>query len=306
MKRLLFLVSLIPSLCFSQTTLKFNYTEVCSEEQRQMAVNIDPNSNSYSFFGETKSFTSQEIADGAPYEWLNRVYKRWSEYYPCAEIRSLVAASTKSSSESSKVDINAPIVVVQSDLGYLNSFFTTSAGFSNTNLLTNESEGYTFNGSTSRVFGIGYYRVTPFANSIKGITNTNVILFENDFLGSLSTGLTANKGDLFAFIFNAYIFGNLNGYGFQDSSVLLGLSYPFFKTRNVDLTGLLLTSYTYRVKVFKLDYWFEDYVSFSPYINLTYRLTQTFGLNLSYTTTLRTDIYKKDQYGILLGGRVFF
>jgi hypothetical protein len=303
--RFLFLLLLLPSTVFSQS-LKFNYTEVCSEEQRQMVVNIDSNSNSYSFFGETKSFTSQEIADGAPYEWLNRVYKRWSEYYPCAEIRSLVAASTKSSSESSKVDINAPIVVVQSDLGYLNSFFTTSAGFSNTNLLTNESEGYTFNGSTSRVFGIGYYRVTPFANNIKGITNTNVILFENDFLGSLSTGLTANKGDLFAFIFNAYIFGNLNGYGFQDSSVLLGLSYPFFKTRNVDLTGLLLTSYTYRVKVFKLDYWFEDYVSFSPYINLTYRLTQTFGLNLSYTTTLRTDIYKKDQYGILLGGRVFF
>jgi hypothetical protein len=306
MKRLLFLVSLIPSLCFSQTTLKFNYTEVCSEEQRQMVLKLDPNSNSYSFFGESKTFTDLEIIQGEPMVWLAQVYRNWSEYYPCAEIRDLVTSSTKSSSENSKVDVNAPIVVVQSDFGYQNSNFITSGGFSNTDILTNESDGYTLNASTSKVGTIGYYRVVPLKDGLKSITNTNIIFFQDDVLGSLTTGLTLNKGQVFAFIFNAYIFGNLNGYGFQDSSVLLGLSRPLLELRTLELSTLLLTSYTYRVKVFKLDYWFEDYVNFSPYINLTYRVTPTFGLNLSYTQSFRTDMYKKDQYGILLGGRVFF
>lgn len=306
MKRLLFLFSLLPSLCFSQTTLKFNYTEVCSEEQRQMVLNLDPNSNSYSFFGETKTFTDLEIIQGEPMVWLARVYRSWSEYYPCAEIRDLVNNSTKSSSESSKVDVNAPIVVVQSDFGYQNSSFITSGGFSNTNILTKESDGYTLNASTAKLGTIGYYRVKPLNKEVKTITNTNIIFLQDDVLGSLTTGFTVNKGKVFAFAFNAYIFGNLNGYGFQDSSVLLGISRPLIELRTFDLSALLLSSYTYRVKVFKLDYWFEDYVNFSPYINLTYRVTNTFGLNLSYTRSFRTDMYKKDQYGILLGGRVFF
>ena len=306
MKRLFFLVSLIPSLCFSQTTLKFNYTEVCSEEQRQMVLNLDPNSNSYSFFGETKSFTDLEIAQGEPMVWLAGVYRNWSEYYPCAEIRDLVNSSTKNSSESSKVDVNAPIVVVQSDFGYQNSNFITSGGFSNTDVLTNESAGFTLNLSTSKIGTIGYYRVTPLSKETKAITNTNIVFYQQNVLGSLTSGLTLNRGKVFAFAFNAYIFGNLNGYGFQDSSILLGISRPLVELRTFDISTLVLASYTYRVKVFKLDYWFEDYVNFSPYINLTYRVTNTFGLNLSYTKSLRTDMYKKDQYGILLGGRVFF
>lgn len=303
---LILFLGIIPSLSFSQTTLRFNYTEVCSEEQRQMVVNIDPNSNSYSFFGENKSFTNIEINNGEPMVWLAEVYRRWTKYYPCAEIRDLVNASTKSSSENSKVDINAPIVVVQSDFGYQNSNFITSGGFSNTNVLTKESTGYTLNVNTSKIGTIGYYRVVPLRTNVKAITNTNIVFLEDNILGSLTTGLTLNKGKIFAFAFNAYIFGNLNGYGFQDSSVLLGISRPLIQLKTLELSTLLLGSYTYRVKVFKLDYWFEDYVNFSPYINLTYRVTDTFGLNLSYTKSFRTDMYKKDQYGILLGGRVFF
>ena len=271
-----------------------------------MVLNLDPNSNSYSFFGETKTFTDLEIIQGEPMVWLARVYRSWSEYYPCTEIRDLVNNSTKSSSESSKVDVNAPIVVVQSDFGYQNSSFVTSGGFSNTNILTKESDGYTLNASTAKLGTIGYYRVKPLNKEVKTITNTNIIFLQDDVLGSLTTGFTVNRGKVFAFAFNAYIFGNLNGYGFQDSSVLLGISRPLIELRTFDLSALLLTSYTYRVKVFKLDYWFEDYVNLSPYINLSYRVTTTFGLNLSYTRSFRTDMYKKDQYGILLGGRVFF
>lgn len=306
MKRLLFLISLFPSLCFSQSTLKFNYIEVCSEEQRQIVLNISPNnSNTYSFFGESKTFTPLEIQQGDPLVWLASIYRKWTEYYPCAEIREIITDAVKNSSEKANVDVDVPIVIVSSDLGYRNSNFLTSGGFNTTDLLTSESEGFVFNANTAKIGNIGFYRSKPQSKSIKTLTNANLLFVDQNILGNITSGVIYSKKPASAFLLHSYVFGNLNGYRFQDNSLIVGTSNNLLRTRVLSLGTTFVTSYTYRVKVFKLDYWFEDYMTISSYFNVTYSVTQTFGLNLSYTNTLKTN--SKDRInGILLGGRVFF
>ena len=109
-----------------QSNFTFRYREVCSDELKEIALNVDfKDTKTYSFFGESKTFTPQEIAAYQPVEWLGEVYQRWTTYYPCAEIREVVATAAKSTSENADIDISSPIIIVASDLGYKDTFFST-------------------------------------------------------------------------------------------------------------------------------------------------------------------------------------
>ena len=307
------LLFLLPELVSAQSNFIFRYKEVCSEEQKQISLSLDfNNTKTYSFFGETRTFTSLEIANNVPIDWLEEVHDRWKVYYPCAEIREVVATAAKSTSENADIDISSPIIIVASDLGYKDTYFTTSAGVTSTNVVTREARGYAFNFNTGNVSSIGVYRLRPQNKYYNSIVNANLIILQKDILASLTTGIYRDKSRLQGFLLHNTVFGRLNGFRFQDNSFILGTSYTYLKSRLVDLNLNVITSYTYRVKVFKLNYWFEDHFNVSPYFNLTYNVTPTFGLNIMYTRTLRYDrdkdipVYTKGNYGILLGGRVFF
>lgn len=307
------LLFLLPELVSAQSNFIFRYKEVCSEEQKQISLSLDfNNTKTYSFFGETRTFTSLEIANNVPIEWLEEVHDRWKVYYPCAEIREVVATAAKSTSENADIDISSPIIIVASDLGYKDTYFSTSAGVTSTNVVTREARGYAFNFNTGNVSSIGVYRLRPQNKYYNSIVNANLIILQKDILASLTTGIYRDKSRLQGFLLHNTVFGRLNGFRFQDNSFILGTSYTYLKSRLVDLNLNVITSYTYRVKVFKLNYWFEDHFNVSPYFNLTYNVTPTFGLNIMYTRTLRYDrdkdipVYTKGNYGILLGGRVFF
>lgn len=307
------LLLLLPELVSAQSNFIFRYKEVCSEEQKQISLSLDfNNTKTYSFFGETRTFTPLEIANNVPIEWLEEVHDRWKVYYPCAEIREVVATAAKSTSENADIDISSPIIIVASDLGYKDTYFSTSAGVTSTNVVTREARGYAFNFNTGNVSSIGVYRLRPQNKYYNSIVNANLIILQKDILASLTTGIYRDKSRLQGFLLHNTVFGRLNGFRFQDNSFILGTSYTYLKSRLVDLNLNVITSYTYRVKVFKLNYWFEDHFNVSPYFNLTYNVTPTFGLNLMYTRTLRYDrdkdipVYTKGNYGILLGGRVFF
>lgn len=307
------LLFLLPELVSAQSNFIFRYKEVCSEEQKQISLSLDfNNTKTYSFFGETRTFTSLEIANNVPIDWLEEVHDRWKVYYPCAEIREVVATAAKSTSENADIDISSPIIIVASDLGYKDTYFSTSAGVTSTNVVTREARGYAFNFNTGNVSSIGVYRLRPQNKYYNSIVNANLIILQKDILASLTTGIYRDKSRLQGFLLHNTVFGRLNGFRFQDNSFILGTSYTYLKSRLVDLNLNVITSYTYRVKVFKLNYWFEDHFNVSPYFNLTYNVTPTFGLNLMYTRTLRYDrdkdipVYTKGNYGILLGGRVFF
>jgi hypothetical protein len=309
---LLFFIS-SEAISAQQSNFTFRYREVCSDELKEIALNLDfKDTKTYSFFGESKTFTPQEIAAYQPVEWLGEVYQRWTTYYPCAEIREVVATAAKSTSENADIDISSPIIIVASDLGYKDTFFSTSAGVTSTNVVTREARGYAFNFNTGNVSSIGVYRLRPQNRYYNSIVNANLIILQKDILGSLTTGVYRDKSRVQGFLLHNTVFGRLNGFRFQDNSFILGTSYTYLKSRLIDLNLNVITSYTYRVKVFKLNYWFEDHVNVSPYFNFTYNVTPTFGLNLMYTRTLRYDrdndipVYTKGNYGILLGGRVFF
>ena len=106
----LFLCILPDFVSAQQSNFTFRYREVCSDELKEIALNLDfKDTKTYSFFGESKTFTPQEIAAYQPVEWLAEVYQRWTTYYPCAEIREVVATAAKSTSENADIDISSPI-----------------------------------------------------------------------------------------------------------------------------------------------------------------------------------------------------
>lgn len=308
MKKIFFILALLfPNTLYSQYNFYYNYIEVCSEESRQILLNLNLGSdNTLNFFGYSRTFTPEEVQNGEHIIWLNDLYGKWNEYYPCAEIKDLVSEASKSSTEKADIDINKPIVIVSSDLGYKNKgIFKTSAGFNRTDILEGKSEGGLLSINSNKIANIGYFRIQPLTSTTKTISNLNLLLLENDIVSNLTTGVFGSGGKFGSyFILHAITFGKLNGYPFQDNSILAGYSNGLFNSRKIILSTNLILSYTYRVKVFNLDYYWEDYVGISPFYNFSFRVTPTFALNISYTVSLRTDKNTWDRWSLLLGGRV--
>lgn len=304
------LLSSLPSKVLGQTfNLNYRYTEICSEETRQVSIPIDLKSNNtLAFFGYSRTFTPQEIQNNEPVKWLDDIFRKWSEYYPCAEIAEAVTEASRSSSKSADIDVNKPIVIVSSDLGYKNGgVFKTSGGYNQTNILTQKSQGGLMSFGTNKIGNIGYFSIKPITTDSKSITNLNLIILQNDLIANYTVGIFGSKGKWGSYFFlHALTFGKLNGYPFQDQSLLTGYSNGILNTRRLVLSTNIIFSYTYRLKVFTVDYFWEDYVGISPFLNFGFKVTPTFALNLSYTTSLRTDMNTFDKYSILLGGRVLF
>lgn len=325
MKWLLLILLLLPSLGYSQVfNLNYRYTEVCSEETRTKRIPINLNDNTtITFFGYSRTFSQFEVQNDEHRNWLEDVYGKWKEYYPCAEIKELVSESSVSIYEKSEVDNNRPIVVVSADLGYRNEGVVSStAGYNVTNTSTKESRGGLLTFGSDYLGNVGYYRISPLNKSVNSVVNVNVLLLSESVLGNLTNGLTLKKTKYGSgFIFHTMTFGRLNDYPFQDNTLTFGYSKELLNNRRLFLSTNVLLNYTYRVKVFNIKYWFEDHLSVKPFFNMGFKVTQTFGLNLSYTNLIRTDApytFKsgeeyyhkrhifKDRYAILLGGRVLF
>jgi len=306
----LLLLFLLPSKVYSQVfTLNYSYTEVCSEQQRQVSLPILLDGNTtLAFFGYDRTFTPQEIQNNEHILWLDDIYRKWREYYPCAEIKELVTESAKSASEKGDVDLSQPIVIMAADLGYRNGgVFTTNGGYNTTNLKTLETKGMLLTAGTDYIGNIGYYRINPLKGKRSLLINSNLLLLQTSVVGNLTTGILGDLGKFGSYFgLHTVTFGRLNGYPFQDNTIMIGHTKKILNTRRLLLSTNLITSYTYRVKVFNLSYFFEDYIAFKPFLNVGFKVTPTFGMNVSYTTSIRTDINVTDRYSILLGGRVLF
>ena len=243
---------------FSQVfNLKYRYTEVCSEEIRSVSIPININdNNTIAFFGYSRTFSETEITQNDHISWLNSIYKKWKEYYPCAEIKELVAESSQSVSEKSDVDINQPIVVMTADMGYRKGgTISTSGGYNITNLETKQSRGILLTGGSDYNGNIGFYRISPLKNEFNNIINANFLFLGDSFLANLTNGLTGDGGKYGSyFLFHTITFGKLNGYPFQDNTFIFGYNKKLIDTRRFIISSNLLTSYTYRVKVFNIQH----------------------------------------------------
>jgi len=310
MKWLLLILFLVPSIGYSQVfNLQYNYKEVCSEELRRVVLEINLNSNTtFAFFGYSQTFTPQQVSNNEHIDWLGDVYRKWKDYYPCAEITELVTTNAKNASETGDIDISQPIVILASDLSYYNgNVVGLTGGYNKSNLLTNTSNGFVLNMGSDISGNIGYYKLTPINSTTKSMVNANVMILQDNIIGNTSVGLLGDVG-MFGSYFGLHsvTFGKLNGYPFQDNSFILGHSKTLINNKTLKVSTNLILSYTYRRKVFNLNYWFEDYMTIKPFVNVGYKLTDTFGMNLSYTNRLRTDKNTKEQWALLLGGRVLF
>ena len=325
MKWLLLILLFLPSIGYSQVfNLNYRYTEVCSEETRTRRIPININDNTtITFFGNSRTFTQEQVDNDEHRDWLKKIYDKWDEYYPCAEIKALVSESSVSISEKSEVDSNRPIVVMSADFGYRNEgVLSSNAGYNVTNTGTKESRGGLITFGTDYLGNIGYYRISPLTKSINSVVNVNILLLSESILGNLTNGYTLKKTKFGSgFVFHTMTFGRLNEDPFQDNTLTFGYNKEILDTRRFFVSTNVLVNYTYRVKVFNIKYWFEDHVTVKPFFNLGIKVTPTFGLNLSYTNMIRTDepyTFKsgedyyhkrhifKDRYAILLGGRVLF
>lgn len=301
---------IIPNKLYSQVfNLNYRYTEICSEQQRQVTIPIDLNGiTTLAFFGYNRTFNPIEIQNNEHIIWLNDIYSRWKDYYPCAEITELVTTNARNASETGDIDISQPIVILASDLSYYNgNVVGLTGGYNKSNLLTNTSNGFVLNMGSDISGNIGYYKLTPINSTTKSMVNANVMILQDNIIGNTSVGLLGDIGMFGSyFTLHSVTFGNLNGYPFQDNSFIVGHSKTYINRSSFRISTNLILSYTYRRKVFNLNYWWEDYMNIKPFINVAYKMTDTFGLNLSYTNSLRTDKNTSDRFGILLGGRILF
>lgn len=310
MRYLLLLFLFIPTELFAQTfNLNYRYEEVCTKEQRLVRLELNSNSNNtLAFFGYTQTFTPNQIDNNDHIVWLHQIYEKWKEYYPCAEIKELVTESAKSASEKGDVDLSQPIVIMSADLGWRNgNVFTTTGGYNMTNLKTKESTGMLLTTGTDYVGNIGYYKINPINNNNSFLINSNLLLLQDNILGNITFGLLTKTERLGSyFLFHTLSFGNLNDYRFQDNTIMLGQTLKIINNRRISFSTNTVFSYTYRAKVFTLDYWFEDYLTIKPFVNIGFKITPTFGLNISYTNSFRTNDLSPERWGLLMGGRLLF
>ena len=310
MRWLLFILFLLPNIGYSQVfNLNYKYREVCSEELKKVVLEIDLNSSTtFAFFGYNETFTPQQVAQNEHVDWLDDIYRKWKDYYPCAEITDLVASNVKNSSETGDIDISQPIVILVSDLSYHNDQTVgLTGGYNKFNLLTNTSNGFVLNAGTNVSGNVGYYKLTPINSTTKSMVNANLMVIQDNLIGNTAVGILGDIG-MFGSYFGLHsvTFGKLNGYPFQDNSLIVGHTKTLINNKTLKVSTNLILTYTYRRKVFRLNYWFEDYMTIKPFMNVGYKLTDTFGMNLSYTNNLRTDKNTKERWALLLGGRVLF
>jgi hypothetical protein len=307
---LLFLLIVIPNLLYSQTSFNYRYTEVCSGRTNTVKVVLNNKSDFFTvfFFGENKTFSQTQFNNGEYADWMGRVYTKWSKYYPCQEVLSVVQETSKRVADKGSKDVVQPVIVISSDL----AFFTPNdirigSGWSETDRLSKKSVGGVGTFGTGNVYALGYFRLSPLTSTLNSIENYNLIFADGSLLGNLINGIYFDsKGDA-VFLLNSIVFGNMNGFAFQNNGIILGGSYNILRSSTLDLKGIMIVNYTYYEQIFNLKYWIDNSVKVNPNLSFTYKLSPTFGLNI--TTNITYRLGRNDgllNIGILSGGRLSF
>jgi hypothetical protein len=294
---------------YGQTIFKYSYREICTEQVRSVQVDVSQTNDTFTvfFFGESETFDKFEMHDGTYHAWMVRVNKLWNEYYPCAEIQELVAASSKRVAEGGEVELGAPLLVLSSDLAYFSPYeFRAGSGYSTQNLKTGLKYGASSSFGNSQKSALGYYRMKPIGDRLSRVESFGGLYIEGDFLGNLFNGVYYRRNKMSTFLFNSVTFGILNNYRFQDTSLILGISNKLYSNPYFSISSTVVFSYIYYVKVFKLSYWFEDHVKLNSNLSLTWKLSPTFGLNLATSINYRSDSREFSSPGVLLGAKYLF
>jgi len=307
---LLCILLLVPSVLYSQTTFSYKYTEVCSGRTNTVKVALTNSSDFFTvfFFGESRTFTRSQYNDGTYADWMDRVYKSWSEYYPCQEVLGLVQETSKKVAERNSKEFTQPIIIVSSDLAFFSpNEFRVGGGWSETDRLSEKSVGALATVGSGRIYSFGYFRLDPILSNTNFVQNYNILLVSGDWLGNLMNGLYYNYKGSGTFIFNSITFGDMNGFAFQNNGILLGGFLPIYGNNQLSVSSLLVVSYTYYEKVFKLNYWFDDIVRVNPNLTLTVKVSPTFGINVTANTTHTVGASNGFvNYGIMTGAKLLF
>jgi hypothetical protein len=310
MKVLLFILfALIGLPLKAQTTFYYKYKEVCSNEIRTVKVNLENSGGNFTvfFFGEYRTFTLADVESGAYDGWMSRVYRQWTDYYPCVELSALVEETTKKVAEQNDSDVSQPLIIVTSDVAYYSGGDVKFGfGYSEADRLSGVGKGGVGSFGNSKVSSFGLFRITPIDRTLNTVENFNLIITEKTLLGNLLHGVYYKHRLGGVFAFNAMTFGFLNGFGFQDNTLVFGGGGKVYSNNQLNVSTMLVTTYTYHVRLFKISYWFEDHIKLNPNLSITYKVSPSFGLGLSGTMTYRTDEKIVTSSGLLLGGKLFF
>jgi hypothetical protein len=306
---ILFLVTYSPSV-FSQTSFNYRYTEVCSGRTNTVKVVLNNNSDFFTvfFFGENKTFSSTQFNNGEYAEWMDMVYRSWSEYYPCQEVLALVQETSKKVAERNSKEFTQPIIIISSDLAFFSpNDFRIGSGWSETDRITGKSVGGLGTIGSGRIYSFGYFRLNPVFPNTNSVENYNILLVDGNWLGNLMNGLYYNYNGSGAFIFNSMTFGDMNGFPFQNNGLLLGGFLPIYGSNQISLNSLMVFSYTYYERVFKINYWFDNAIRVNPNLTVTFQLSPTFGINVTSNMTYRFGVDSGFiNYGIMTGAKLLF
>lgn len=295
---------------YSQTIFNYRYIEVCSGKTNTVRVVLNNNNDFFTvfFFGEAETFSITDFNNGSYSEWMDRVYRDWSKYYPCSEVLSLVQETSKKVAQKNSNDVSQPLIVVSSDLAFFSpNDFRMGLGWSEVDRLSDKLVGGVGTIGTAGTYAMGYFRLNPILPNISMIENYNILWVYGNWLGNLINGIYYKYNQYGFFSFNSMTFGNMNGFGFQNNSFLLGSSVPIFSNHQISINSLLLVNYTYYEKVFKLNYWFDNAIRINPNISFIIKLSPTFGISITGNVTHRLGVDGGFvNYGIMTGAKLLF
>ena len=311
MKWLLFLILLfVSSNTFAQTIFNYRYTEVCSGRTNTVKVVLNNNSDFFTvfFFGENKTFSKLDYFNGTYDVWMDDVYTKWTNYYPCQEVLSLIQETSKRVAGKGSKEVAQPVIVVSSDLAFFTpNEFRIGSSWSETDRITKASSGGLGTFGNGKVYAVGYFLLNPIIPNLNSVQNYNIILADGSLLGNLINGVYYELNSNGIFGFSSITFGNMNGFSFQNNGILVGGIYDIYKGNQFSFKGVLVVSYTYYEKIFDLTYWFDNSVKINPNITMSYKLSPTFGFSITANTTYR--IGRNNgllNFGILSGAKLFF
>lgn len=311
--KIIILISLLttwPAYTFSQTTFNYRYIEVCSGRTNNVKVFLNNDRDFFTvfFFGENKTFSRNQFDNGEYAEWMDVIYGSWSEYYPCQEVLGLVQETSKKVAETNSKEFTQPIIIISSDLAFFSpNDFRIGSGWSDTDRISGKLVGGMGTVGSGRIYSFGYFRLNPVFPNTNSVENYNIIFIDGNWLGNLINGLYYNNKGSGIFTFNSMTFGDMNGFPFQNNGLLLGGFLPIYKNNQLELNSLMVLSYTYYERVFKINYWFDNAVRVNPNISFTFKLSPTFGINVTSNVTYRMGVDSGFiNYGIMTGAKLLF
>ena len=326
MKVLLFLVLL--SIAYPQG-FGYNYIDPCNQQAINLQYKTEPANGGFwvTYYNQRRYFTFEQVLNGELENWTQKVYREYEALFPCAvNVAEEILASAVSlnleneleSEDDEDIGVGEPsfvggdIVNTFYDYGTVTSLNST---YSEENFDLTQELNYTVNITLDlkKILGL-HGRSHKFKGKNQSVFWNAGLLYYQTFEGRdwLITGNYGKllKHDLLQIGLISSSMGKITDQNFFNINTMYGYRYPIELKNDNTLNLQAFVSYTlFRYfEGFKVDKKYlilESPILLYPGLNIDFKFTETFKLNLGFYVgynTLVNDLGERNiNYSIIFG-----